>query len=117
MAQDPEVLKVQPSDNPGMSLVSVPLDGNNFLSWSRSVRIALGAKMKLSFINGKGDKPQETDESYEQWVSGLHGHFLDFKFDFQRYCGELYVHNHSQRIVGRVRNTVWTRQWSNGLST
>ncbi|KAL0453633.1 UNVERIFIED_CONTAM: hypothetical protein Slati_1341400 [Sesamum latifolium] len=68
MAQDPEVLKVQPSDNPGMSLVSVPLDGNNFLSWSRSVRIALGAKMKLSFINEKGDKPEETDESYEQWV-------------------------------------------------
>ncbi|KAL0355625.1 UNVERIFIED_CONTAM: Retrovirus-related Pol polyprotein from transposon RE2 [Sesamum radiatum] len=53
MAQDPEVLKVQPSDNPRMSLVSVPLDGNNFLSWSRSVRIALGVKMKLSFINGK----------------------------------------------------------------
>ncbi|KAL0402424.1 UNVERIFIED_CONTAM: hypothetical protein Slati_4272300 [Sesamum latifolium] len=68
MAPDPKVLKVQPSDNPGMSLVSVPLDGNNFLSCSRSVRIALGAKMKLSFINEKGDKPEEIDESYEQWV-------------------------------------------------
>ncbi|KAL0434017.1 UNVERIFIED_CONTAM: hypothetical protein Slati_2736000 [Sesamum latifolium] len=68
MAQDPEILKVQPSDNPGMSLVSAPLDGTNFLAWSRSIKIALGAKMKLSFINGRGEKPKETDENYEQWI-------------------------------------------------
>ncbi|KAL2244089.1 UNVERIFIED_CONTAM: hypothetical protein Sindi_0526900 [Sesamum indicum] len=35
MAKDPEVLKLQPSDNPGLSLVTTLLDGSNFLSWSR----------------------------------------------------------------------------------
>ncbi|KAL0433233.1 UNVERIFIED_CONTAM: Retrovirus-related Pol polyprotein from transposon RE1 [Sesamum latifolium] len=68
MAQDPEIMKIQPSDNPGMSLTSIPLDGSNFLTWSRSVKISLGAKMKLSFINGKIKKPEETDQTYEQWI-------------------------------------------------
>ncbi|KAL0436992.1 UNVERIFIED_CONTAM: hypothetical protein Sradi_0407100 [Sesamum radiatum] len=68
MNQDPEILKIQPSDNPGMSLVSTLLDGTNFLTWSRSVKIALGAKMKLSFIDGKIQKPEESEKGYEQWV-------------------------------------------------
>ncbi|KAL0458915.1 UNVERIFIED_CONTAM: hypothetical protein Slati_0518700 [Sesamum latifolium] len=68
MAQDPEIMKIQPSNNPGMSLTSIPLDGSNFLTWSRSVKISLGAKMKLSFINGKIKKPEESDQTYEQWI-------------------------------------------------
>ncbi|KAL0462469.1 UNVERIFIED_CONTAM: hypothetical protein Slati_0134500 [Sesamum latifolium] len=48
-------------------LVSNLLDGTNFLSWSMSIRIALGAKMKLGFINGKSPRPSETSKKYEQW--------------------------------------------------
>ncbi|KAL2226486.1 UNVERIFIED_CONTAM: hypothetical protein Sindi_2007300, partial [Sesamum indicum] len=51
--EDQEVLKLHPSGNPGQSLVTNQLDSSNYLSWSRSVKIALGAKMKLSFINGE----------------------------------------------------------------
>ena len=40
------------SDHPGMVLVTAPLTGKNFLTWSRSIKIALGAKMKLGFIDG-----------------------------------------------------------------
>ncbi|KAL0313449.1 UNVERIFIED_CONTAM: hypothetical protein Sradi_5744200, partial [Sesamum radiatum] len=65
---DSEHLRVQASDNPGSVLVSNLLDGTNFLSWSNSIRIALGAKMKLGFINGKNPRPSETAEEYEQWI-------------------------------------------------
>lgn len=46
-------LQLQNLDHPAMSLVSTPMNGSNYLSWSRAVHIALGAKMKLGFINGK----------------------------------------------------------------
>lgn len=40
------------ADNPVMTLVSQPLDGDNYISWSRSMMIALSAKNKLGFVNG-----------------------------------------------------------------
>lgn len=42
-----EILHLNTSDHPGMSLVAVPLNSMNFLNWSRSIRRALGAKNKL----------------------------------------------------------------------
>ncbi|KAL0429123.1 UNVERIFIED_CONTAM: hypothetical protein Sradi_0538300 [Sesamum radiatum] len=62
-----ERLKLHGGDHPGMSLVSVPLDGSNYLSWSQSVRLALGAKQKLGFIDGTCDKPTENKAELEQW--------------------------------------------------
>ncbi|KAL0331756.1 UNVERIFIED_CONTAM: Retrovirus-related Pol polyprotein from transposon RE2 [Sesamum angustifolium] len=67
MAGWPERLKLHGGDHPGMSLVSVPLDGSNYLSWSRSVKLALGAKQKLGFIDGTCDKPTENKAELEQW--------------------------------------------------
>ncbi|KAJ8756043.1 hypothetical protein K2173_024590 [Erythroxylum novogranatense] len=58
---------LQNSDNPGMVLVTTPLNGNNYLSWSRAMRIALGAKLKLDFITGKCDRPQEDSPDYDRW--------------------------------------------------
>ncbi|KAL0299468.1 UNVERIFIED_CONTAM: Retrovirus-related Pol polyprotein from transposon RE1 [Sesamum radiatum] len=63
----PEKLKLHGGDHPGMSLVSVPLDGSNYLSWSRSVKLALGAKQKLGFIDGTCGKPTENKAELEQW--------------------------------------------------
>ncbi|KAL0366649.1 UNVERIFIED_CONTAM: Retrovirus-related Pol polyprotein from transposon RE2 [Sesamum radiatum] len=48
MNQDPEILKIQPSDNPGMSLVSTLLDGTNFLTWS-----SCGASKEMTDINNE----------------------------------------------------------------
>ncbi|KAL0309397.1 UNVERIFIED_CONTAM: Retrovirus-related Pol polyprotein from transposon TNT 1-94 [Sesamum radiatum] len=42
-----EILRVQPTNNPGMTLVLNPFNGTSFLAWSRLVRITLGAKMEL----------------------------------------------------------------------
>ncbi|KAL0366305.1 UNVERIFIED_CONTAM: hypothetical protein Sradi_3520600 [Sesamum radiatum] len=60
-------LKIQATNDPATILVSNLLDGSHFLSWSYSIKIALRAKMKLGFINGKDPKPEESDENYEQW--------------------------------------------------
>ncbi|KAL0360589.1 UNVERIFIED_CONTAM: Retrovirus-related Pol polyprotein from transposon RE1 [Sesamum radiatum] len=48
MNQDPEILKIQPSDNPGMSLVSTLLDGTNFLTWS-----SCSASKEMTDINNE----------------------------------------------------------------
>lgn len=52
-----DIFNLQNADHPGMILVSVPLTENNFLPWSRAVRIALGAKAKLGFIDGTMNPP------------------------------------------------------------
>ncbi|KAJ0024487.1 hypothetical protein Pint_09321 [Pistacia integerrima] len=39
----------------------------NYLSWSRSMKLALGAKVKLGFINGKCKMPDESAPEFDQW--------------------------------------------------
>ncbi|KAK4386152.1 hypothetical protein Sango_2485800 [Sesamum angolense] len=63
----PERLKLLTGDHPGMSLVSAPLDGKNYLSWSRSIKLALGAKQKLGFIDGTGQRVTKNKDEIEQW--------------------------------------------------
>ncbi|KAL0426173.1 UNVERIFIED_CONTAM: hypothetical protein Sradi_1152100 [Sesamum radiatum] len=65
---DMEDLRVHTSDHPGMVLVADPLVGSNYLLWSRSVRVALTAKMKLSFIDGSYPKPAEGTGDFKQWL-------------------------------------------------
>ncbi|KAL0448192.1 UNVERIFIED_CONTAM: Retrovirus-related Pol polyprotein from transposon RE2 [Sesamum latifolium] len=67
-ARESEDLKVHTSNFPGMILVSTPLTRNNFLLWSRSVKVALTAKMKLSFIYGTYPKPTENSDECKQWI-------------------------------------------------
>lgn len=61
-------LDLQGSDHPGMMLLTSPLTGKNYLSWSRSIKIALGAKLKLGFIDGKCEKPAEISSKFDQWI-------------------------------------------------
>ncbi|KAL0314769.1 UNVERIFIED_CONTAM: Retrovirus-related Pol polyprotein from transposon RE2 [Sesamum angustifolium] len=64
----PEFLQLHGGDHPRMILVSTPFDGNDFLAWRRSVVIALRAKMKLGFIDGRYIMPDKTSETYDTWV-------------------------------------------------
>ena len=50
-----------------MVLVLTPLINNNYLSWNRSMKISLGAKVKLVFINGKCKLLNEDSLDFEQW--------------------------------------------------
>ncbi|KAL0371332.1 UNVERIFIED_CONTAM: Retrovirus-related Pol polyprotein from transposon RE1 [Sesamum angustifolium] len=44
------------------------LTGDNYLVWSRAVRFALGAKKKLSFIDGRSVRPTDNSEELDEWI-------------------------------------------------
>ncbi|GJT84348.1 NSP-interacting kinase 1-like protein [Tanacetum coccineum] len=50
MMNDP--LHIASSDHPGMMLTNTLFNEGNFLGWSRTIKMALGAKLKLRFIDG-----------------------------------------------------------------
>ncbi|KAK4408961.1 hypothetical protein Sango_0477100 [Sesamum angolense] len=62
-----DCLQLQDSDHPTMILVTTPFNGGNYLIWSRLIRISLGAKMKLEFIDGKIPKPEKDSDEFGQW--------------------------------------------------
>lgn len=63
--EDPMAL--QNSDHLGMNLITASLTGSNYMTWSRAVKIALGAKAKVGFIDGRFKPPDEGDPKYKQW--------------------------------------------------
>ncbi|XP_070675836.1 uncharacterized protein [Malus domestica] len=46
-------------DHPSIMLVLKPLNGDNYSTWSRAMRISLSAKNKLGFVNGTVTPPSE----------------------------------------------------------
>ncbi|XP_070675698.1 uncharacterized protein [Malus domestica] len=55
------------SDQPGNILVSKTLQGDNYNTWSRAMRISLSAKNKLGLVDGTIDPPPETDKQFASW--------------------------------------------------
>jgi hypothetical protein len=53
------------SDHPGLLLVSKRLNGDNYHSWCRAMRISLSAKNKTGFITGKIEEPDEESDPDE----------------------------------------------------
>ncbi|XP_043710288.1 uncharacterized protein LOC122659216 [Telopea speciosissima] len=56
------------SDQPNASLVTPPLDGNNFLTWHRAMTMALEAKNKISFIDGSLLRLAATSPDLPHWI-------------------------------------------------
>jgi hypothetical protein len=67
-AMDSNPLFLHHSDSPGSMIVSSPLNGENYYTWARSMSMALTAKNKLQFINGKLPKPLPSDPDYFAWT-------------------------------------------------
>ncbi|XP_037497816.1 uncharacterized protein LOC119371545 [Jatropha curcas] len=63
-----EALNLHNSDHPNLSLVSVQLTGLDYMSWKRSMIIALRAKDKLRFINGTCARPTFGSPLYDKWM-------------------------------------------------
>ncbi|CAJ2649735.1 unnamed protein product [Trifolium pratense] len=61
------VLHIHPSEGPNSINVIPKLTGPNYLAWSRSMKHALGAKNKLSFIDGTMEIPDMHDLNRNQW--------------------------------------------------
>lgn len=55
------------SDNPRTPLVAAVLNGENYLTWSMSMKTLLRAKTKLGFINGSIKKPKSESPDYQHW--------------------------------------------------
>ncbi|GJT01739.1 retrovirus-related pol polyprotein from transposon TNT 1-94 [Tanacetum coccineum] len=66
MINDP--LYIASSDHPSMVLTNTPFNGSNFYGWNRNVRMALGAKLKLGFIDGSCPKPGIGDVDLQRWI-------------------------------------------------
>jgi len=66
------IFYVHPSEGPNYVLVAPPLDGTNYLAWSRSMIRAFGAKNKLKFIDGSMEIPDEDDLNRNVWEQCNH---------------------------------------------
>lgn len=59
---------VHPNDGPGSVTVLLKLIGSNYHSWTRSMKRALGGKMKIEFIDGSLPVPADSfDPSLRAW--------------------------------------------------
>lgn len=61
------VYYVHPSEGPNSVSIQPQLNGSNYISWSRSMERALGAKNKLTFINGSIRVPSINDLNRFAW--------------------------------------------------
>lgn len=59
---------LHPSDNPGMQLITVVLDGSNYNQWNRSMDIALSSKLKLGFVDGTYVQPATGSSLHVHWT-------------------------------------------------
>ncbi|KAI6687478.1 hypothetical protein NL676_024306 [Syzygium grande] len=66
-AEIPVMYRLESSNGPGNVLIACNLNGDNYLTWSRGILIALRAKCKLPFIDGSLQKPEEDDPMRERW--------------------------------------------------
>ncbi|XP_028768107.1 uncharacterized protein LOC114725722 [Neltuma alba] len=58
---------IHPSENPALILVAPPLDGSNYHSWSRAMRMALLSKNKIKFADGTIPPPSVNDPMFPAW--------------------------------------------------
>ena len=56
---------LHPSDNPGVSISPVSLNGENYAEWASELENALRAKHKTRFINGTFLMPDEKEKPAE----------------------------------------------------
>ncbi|XP_050234723.1 uncharacterized protein LOC126682967 [Mercurialis annua] len=58
---------MHPNENPSLVLTTCHLTGNNFHSWSRSMRMALISKNKIKFVDGTIPVPKKDDTGFSVW--------------------------------------------------
>ncbi|XP_019416458.1 PREDICTED: uncharacterized protein LOC109327761 [Lupinus angustifolius] len=59
--------KLMLGESPGATLITPPLDGNNYVSWSRAMKRALRSKNKFKFVDGTISEPKQQDAYYDAW--------------------------------------------------
>ncbi|KAK4399650.1 hypothetical protein Sango_1071100 [Sesamum angolense] len=64
---EPKAARNQSTENSGLVMISAPFNSTNWLTWSRSVRIALEGKDKQGFKDRSYVKPHEGSAYMKQW--------------------------------------------------
>ncbi|KAL0457892.1 UNVERIFIED_CONTAM: hypothetical protein Slati_0416400, partial [Sesamum latifolium] len=77
------------TEHSGLVMISARFNGTNWLTWSRSVRIALKGKDRLGFIDGSCGRPTEGSVELRQWKI-----------------------TDSLEPLGRIRSKIWRIRWS-----
>ncbi|KAL0385762.1 UNVERIFIED_CONTAM: hypothetical protein Sradi_2970500 [Sesamum radiatum] len=68
LGEDADSLQMHGIENAGMTTVTAPMDGMNYLAWSRAIKLALRGRMKLCFIDETSRKPDREYENYDKWI-------------------------------------------------
>ncbi|XP_074311541.1 uncharacterized protein LOC141647308 [Silene latifolia] len=55
------------SDGVSAKITHVALKGSNYAEWAKGIRIGLGAKRKLGFVDGTLKAPEADSEDFEDW--------------------------------------------------
>ncbi|XP_020967661.1 uncharacterized protein LOC107615125 [Arachis ipaensis] len=58
---------IHPSENPGIPIIPIIMNGSNYGDWSRALTLALQSKNKFDFVDGTIKKPLESDPLFRQW--------------------------------------------------
>ncbi|CAN6459804.1 unnamed protein product [Victoria cruziana] len=53
--------------NTALKITTVPLNGTNYLVWSKSASLYLCGRGKAGYVNGKVCRPEESEEAYADW--------------------------------------------------
>lgn len=53
--------------DPALKITTSPLNGSNYITWTKSASLYLCDKSKLGFVNEKISLPPITDPTYEEW--------------------------------------------------
>ncbi|KAG6692146.1 hypothetical protein I3842_10G098500 [Carya illinoinensis] len=56
------------SDNANTVIISPPMNGSNYISWSRSFLRSISIKNKIGFLDGSISTPDLSDPSYVSWL-------------------------------------------------
>ncbi|KAK9035588.1 hypothetical protein V6N11_077625 [Hibiscus sabdariffa] len=59
---------IHPNENPALVLTSALLNGVNYHSWARSMRMSLISKNKYRFVDGSIKEPKKEDSRFQAWV-------------------------------------------------
>ncbi|XP_059625859.1 uncharacterized protein LOC132268941 [Cornus florida] len=57
------------SENPGLQITTVKLDGSNYLIWAQSAKMFIGGKGKIGYITGSEKELAESEKAYPQWFA------------------------------------------------
>ncbi|KAK1390070.1 hypothetical protein POM88_018248 [Heracleum sosnowskyi] len=61
-------MEIELGDHSNSQLGQIIFNGSNYVNWSRSVKLALGAKNKIGFIDGSLSRPTDDSVDLQKWI-------------------------------------------------